>query len=167
MLAYCAFCKTSLEEKAARQINWLYGAQGICAIAPVRILKERRGGIESQVRRPLLPGYVLIYANECLQPGLMHAVEHVLRLLCYPGGEYELHGGDLAYADFVYGNHGVIGISDILCEGKEAKILSGPLEDCKGTIVRLDHRKQRVWMRVYFDGVEREISLGANILTAI
>jgi transcription termination/antitermination protein NusG len=167
MIAYCAFCRTTLEEKAAMQINRLYGGAGIEAVAPVRILKERRRGVVSQVRKPLLPGYVLIYSNERLQPSRMRTVENVLRLLCYPGGEYELKGDDLAYANFVYGNRGVIGISNILCQGKEAKVLSGPLEDCQGIIVRLDQRKQRVWMRVRFDGVEREISLSANILSTI
>jgi hypothetical protein len=156
-----------LEEKTAIQINRLYHAAGIKAIAPVRIIKERNRGVVNQVRKPLLPGYVLIYSNECLQPSLMRSVDALLKLLSYPGGEYELKGEDLAYADFVYRNQGVIGISTILCEGKEAKVLSGPLEDCKGTIVRLDKRKQRVWMRMRFDGVEREISLSANILTAI
>ncbi len=149
------------------QINRLYCAAGICAIAPVRILKERKRGVVNQTRKPLLPGYVMIFSDECVRPSMLRPVDNVIGLLCYPGGEYELKGGDLAYANFIYGNRGVIGVSDILCEGKEVKVISGPLAECEGTIVRLDQRKQRVWMRIWFDGVEREISLSANILSAI
>ncbi|MEI6100790.1 MAG: transcription termination/antitermination NusG family protein [Eubacteriales bacterium] len=167
MEAYCAFCRTNREENAAMQINRLYASLGMQAIVPVRIIKERCRGALREVRKPLLPGYVLIYSNFHLRPSMIRSVEDVIKLLCYPGGEYALNGEDLAYANFVHINNGVIGISDILCEGKEVKVLSGPLEELNGTIIKLDRRKQRVLMRVRFDGLERDISLSANIVTAV
>ena len=167
MNAYCVFCKTAYEEKTARYINKLYGGAGVNAIAPVRILKERNRGVTKEVKKPLMQGYVFIFSDIKIEPRLISSVEDVIKLLRYQNGEYELLGPDLEYAEFISSNNGVIGISDIICVGKEVKVVSGPLEEYKGTIVKLDRRKQRVLLRVTIGGTERDISLSVNILSAV
>lgn len=165
MNAYCLFCRTAYEDKTARHINRLYGGAGVKAIAPVRILKERNRGVTKVVKKPLLQGYVFIFSNIRIEPRMISPVQDAIKLLRYQNGAYELTGPDLEYAEFISSNNGVIGISDILCEGREVKVVSGPLEEYRGTIVRLDRRKQRVLLRVSLGGVERDISLSVNIVS--
>lgn len=167
MFAYCVFCRSGFERKAAEEINRIYGERGVTAMAPVRVLKERRSGSVREVARPFLSGYVFVFGRARIEPACFGAIRDVIRVLRYPGGGCELSGQDLAYADFIFGNNGVIGISDILCEGGEVKVLSGPLEAYRGTIVKLDKRKQRVLLRIGIGGIDREISLGVNILAAV
>ena len=167
MNAYCVFCRSTYEEKIARYINKLYGGAGVNAIAPVRILKERYRGVTKEVKKPLMQGYIFVFSNIKIEPRLISPVQDVIKLLRYQNGEYELAGPDLEYAEFISANNGVIGISDIICEGREVRVVSGPLEEYKGTIVKLDRRKQRVLLRVSLGGIERNISLSVNILSAI
>jgi transcriptional antiterminator NusG len=167
MNAYCVFCKTAYEEKAAININRLYQEAGVRAIAPVRILKERCRGVVKKVSKPLMQGYIFIFSELKIDPGMLSPVQDVIKLLRYQNGEYELLGPDLEYAEFISANNGIIGISDVICEGREVKVLSGPLEDYKGTIIKLDRRKQRVLLRVSLGGIERDISLSVNILSAV
>lgn len=167
MFAYCVFCRTTFEQRTAGEINRLYGEEGTRAIAPVRILKERQKGRVREVEKPLLAGYVFVFGNRKIEPGRLGAVQDAIKVLRYPGGDCELSGEDRAYADFVYGNNGVIGVSDVLCEGKDVKVLYGPLKEYRGTIMRFDKRKQRVVLKIGFGGIEREISLSVNILDAV
>lgn len=167
MNVYCIFCKTTFEDKTARHINILYGSAGVRAIAPVRILKERNRGVTKEVKKPLMQGYIFIFSDIKIKPRLINTLDDVIKLLRYQNGEYELRGPDLEYAEFINANNGVIGISDIICEGREVNVLSGPLQEYKGTIVKLDRRKQRVLLRVTIGGIERDISLSVNILSAV
>ena len=152
---------------ACRQINRLYGSVGVKAIVPVRILKERNRGVTKQVIKPLMQGYVFIFSDIKIEPRMIGPVENTIKLLQYQSGEYELVGPDLEYAEFISANNGVLGISDVICEGRDVKVLSGPLEEYKGTIIKLDKRKQRVLLRVSLGGIERDISLSVNILSAV
>jgi Transcription antiterminator len=167
MQAYCAFCKTSYEIKTAQEINRMFSDMGVVAYAPARILKERYRGEVKEVHKPLMEGYVFVYGQAKLEPSFTTVLPNVIKLLKYGFGEYELRGTDFEYANYIYQNNGVIGISDIICVGKEVKVVSGPLEEYKGTIVKLDKRKERVFLRISFAGVEREISLSVNILAAV
>lgn len=164
---YCVFCKTAYEDKAAWHINRLYGDSGVRAIAPVRIIKERCQGAVKNIRKPLMQSYIFVFSDIRIEPRMIRPVEDAVKLLGYQNGEYELMGADLEYARFISDNNGIIGISDIMCEGKAVKILSGPLFEYKGTIVKLDRRKQRVKLSVSVGGIEREISVSVNILSAI
>lgn len=161
------FCRTTFESKAAGEINALYAGDGVRAMAPVRILKERKKGCVREVEKPLLIGYVFVFGDAKIEPAKFYAAADAIRVLRYPGGDCELTGEDRAYAEFVYANGGVIGVSDVLCEGNSVKVLSGPLKEYRGTIIKMDRRKQRVVLRIGVGGVERDVHVSVNILYAV
>ncbi len=65
--SYCIFCRTGSELKVAKTINALH--KEFTAIAPRRIVQEKRNTIWQKRNLALLPGYVFLYLNNETEPG--------------------------------------------------------------------------------------------------
>lgn len=62
MKSYCIFCKSGAEQSVAQVIN--RHSQQYVAIAPKRVLQEKRNGVWQNRELPLLPGYVFLYTKD-------------------------------------------------------------------------------------------------------
>ena len=164
MKTYCAFCKTGSENIARQLIDRVN--RNVKTIVPVRVLQEKRKGVWIQREYALLPGYVFIYLEDDACTELMTKFLEVYRVLQYGLGFRELAGMDFEYAMWIYRHQGVITTSKVLAEGKEVKVIEGPLLDALGTIIKLDKHKRKVWVEFDFDGQRRVVSLSAECVSA-
>lgn len=138
----CLFCKTGKEQTVAQRIT----EDGVgTAIFPQRIAKrynkERKAYVE--VSAPLLPGYVFVYLAEEPGPVNWWTFSGVIRPLGYGDGRRDyLTGSDLAFAQWVWQKEGNISHVKVIQMGDRIEIADGLFSRMRGTIVRVDRRKQ-------------------------
>ena len=157
MNSYCIFCKTGSEKIVEKQVNKL--SSTIKAIAPRRILWEKRGGKWESTDKSLLPGYVFLYFEDDLPEKSLGPLLRNYRLLQYENGKRELWGYDYDYAMWLYKYDGRIEESKALYEGDTVKIINGPLTDGIGKILKLDRHKRRAMVEFEFAGKSFKVSL--------
>ena len=158
--AYCIMCRTGSEKEVKLKIERF--TEGIEAIVPKRVIEEKKGGAWSMVERPLLPGYVFLYAQDTLPHDLKWKIHKIYKILNYARDMRQLQDEDREYAHWLYRHEGCIRPSTILEEGDRIRVIAGPLLDATGKITRLDKRHRRAWVTFEFDGHERTVSLSAN-----
>jgi len=160
---YCVFCKTGSESLVAEKINIV--DKKVKAIAPMRVIQEKRNGKWEKKEKALLPGYVFIFTEEELNTFLLNRLSDLYKVLSYDTGVRELAGNDYQYALWVWRHEGSINSSKVLTEGKNVRVVDGPLLDSCGKIVKLDKHKRKVWVEFEFEGVTRTIVLSAECIT--
>lgn len=164
MKAYCVFCKTGSEKSVVDSIHAL-DAQ-LKAIAPVRVLQEKRKGNWELQEQSLIPGYVFIYTEEEVPFEALKSRIGVYKILEYQTGVRELMDSDYEYASWIYRHDGRIQPSRALMEGSSVRVVDGPLMDGLGTIIRIDRHKRRAWVEFDFDGSKRTVSLSVIDITS-
>ena len=165
MDSYCLFCKSGSEQSVARTINTNY--KELLAIAPQRVVQEKRNNKWEQRNLALLPGYVFLYSEEVCDKAFRVHVTNMYKMLQYEGGIKELVHEDCDYAMWIYRNHGCISPSKVLSDGETIRVIDGPLLDCQGKIIRLDKHKRRALVEFEFDGHKRVVSLGAECVSSL
>ena len=160
--AYCLFCRTGDEQKIVEAINQRF--PDLLALAPLKILPEKRRGKWEDRARTLLPGYIFVFCAGQLPHDLKRKTHNLYKILQYERGIRTLTGPDADYAMWLHRHHGKIATSKILSVGKTVQVIDGPLQDFAGRIVRLDKHKRRAWIEFDFDGHKRTISIGAECL---
>ncbi|MHB1484068.1 MAG: transcription termination/antitermination NusG family protein [Saccharofermentanales bacterium] len=159
--SYCIFCKSGSEQAVAKVINAFH--EGMKAIAPQRIIHEKRRCKWEQHSLALLPGYVFLYTDNPMLDNYMQInITDMYKILQYETGLKELVHEDYEYAMWIYRNHGDISPSKVLADGDDIHVIDGPLLDCHGKILRIDKHKRRALVEFIFDGQKRVISLGAD-----
>jgi transcriptional antiterminator NusG len=153
-----------MENSIASNINSI--DDSINAIAPVRVLSQKRKGIWEQREQILLPGYIFVFSEDKIGVNLRSKVSNIYKVLQYQTGFRELGGADYEYSMWIYRNRGNITPSKVLEEGSSIRVVEGPLADGFGTIIKLDKHKRRVWIEFEFDGQKRVISLSAECIAA-
>lgn len=165
MKAFCIFCKSGSEPGIAKKINELnIGAE---AVVPTKVIQEKRKGIWEEKNQILLPGYVFLYTYGDIDNSLKDKVSNIYKILQYEDGTKELTGSDYEYAMWVYHHHGNIKTSRVLTEGKEVKVIEGPLLDIFGKITKLDKHKRRAWVEIDFCGQKKIICLSVECITEL
>lgn len=160
MNVYCVFCKTGKERATAKELGVrLFDAQ---VLAPAKIVQERRRGVWESCERVLMPSYVFIYSEDVIDWHIVNGSMNAISLLRYSDGSSELSGNDLDFAMWFYRQGGLINVSEVLVEGDEVKVLSGPLMDSVGTITRFDRHKRKVWISIDFMGQNTVLSVSVN-----
>lgn len=154
------FCKTGSEKDVVQSLTVLNNKYK--AIAPTRILQEKRKGKWMDREQILFPGYVFLYSEEEVESELIKRVPGFYKILGYDAEFKELQGMDYEYSMWIYRHQGRIKPSKVLTIGKTVKVIEGPLLDCLGTIVKLDKHKRRVWVEFEFAGQIRRVSLSAE-----
>lgn len=163
-ITYCVFCKKGLEFKVADYFNL---NNGIKAIAPTKVLSEKRHGKWVDKEVSLFPNYIFVYATDEIDITRLSRSSDAYRLLQYDVGHRKLIDKDLAYAMWIYENKGKIQASKYIQEGKTIKVIEGPLVNNIGTIQKIDKHKRRIWVGFDFDGTMREVILSAECVTVI
>ncbi len=158
--SYCVFCRTGSETEVAKAIS--QNDPELTAIAPHRILSERRQGKWVERTVALLPGYVFLYVDREMPIKQKAKANDLYKILEYEHGMAKLTGPDEAYAQWIYRHQGKIAPSKILSDGDTVQVIDGPLKDCTGKITKLDRHKRRAWVEFEFDGQKRTVSLTAE-----
>lgn len=145
----CAFCVTGKEEMFARNIET--ACPGMRA-TPVRQIKRKTvGGCTSLVVRIAFPGYVFLEADSAGELISQLPRENLKALLVTPNSGWKLSGDDERYAKWIFSLGGLISLSKAYMEGERVRIISGPLKDLEGHIVRIDKRNRNGQIMLTFN----------------
>lgn len=143
----------------------------------VRVFSPDRAVIEyckkqrRLVNQPLIPGYLLIETEADLLP-----IKHLFAgmtpssygLVHYADRSIYLRGSDRAFAEWIAENNGHITSSKIkvkktLNEGMQITVLSGPLRDLKGKIIRI-YKDTKVVVEIPFLDQVKRVNLPVEIV---
>ena len=105
---YCLFSKTGSEEQVAAEIEKQQNVRALVAIQE----KHKRIGKKYEIdRRVFLPGYLFLYTNEELRFDTIQKISNVYRILGDRNEICELSGYDRSFAEWLYLNDGIVGIT--------------------------------------------------------
>ena len=155
MHAYCLFCETRRAEEIAAFIQ---RDTGYRCLSPQIIQRKWVRGVPQEVRHRWLPGYIFIYTEEPVTPVFRY--RGVLRCLGYD----ELSGGDLKVAEAIYRNEGVMGIVRLAEVGDRCRVDDPAWAGLTGTVVKLDRGRKRCCISFDFDGVQRYVWVGYEMV---
>lgn len=160
--ARCLFCTVGKEESVAETVRRNDWGR---AIFPKKAGLVRSGRQCIETLKPLLPGYVFVYSNEGqVCHAELTAVRHVIRVLSYELGCDALTGKDLAFADWIWCNHGEIRAMKALQIGDWIEITDGLFKELHGTIVRMDRRRRSFLVSLEGVGIIRQIWLSYEVV---
>lgn len=137
---------------------------------PKRKLRERRQGEWQEVTRVLFPGYILMEGQLTVNDYYaLRKEEGVIRLLGDTGEPTSVPSEELALLQQLGAidahNEDSIGYSQVMRDGDDVTIISGPLEGLQGYIKKIDWRKKRAKVVIPFMQELRQFDLGIEILT--
>jgi len=134
----CVFCRTGREKAVAESLQGQ--RPGLIATPVYQIKYKSAQGVKSTEIRILLPGYVYFQTERDDPPDMLY-VEDAIRLLAHSGRMWQLIGQEAWFAQWVFENHGVIGLSQASKdeEGK-VRVLQGPLKQLESQIIKYDKR---------------------------
>ena len=152
---YCVFCRTGRQKDVAASIHRQFG---VTALIPVKVILEKRhhSWVEREV--DLIPGYVFVYDNN-KEAHDFASVLHGYRVLKYDTQCKALYGADEEFALWLFKHSGRLEISTMFGDGDSIKVISGPLTDCAGHIVKMDKHKQRALIEFGLMGTSKKIWL--------
>ena len=154
--SYCLQCKTGKETMLASFITEHYfPAAAFCAIQEKhRSLK----GVKELVRQVMLPGYIFIYGGDNIPFHSILRLHNALRFLKYEDGDgFSLRGSDALFAYWLFQNGGVFSCSKAIQTGTQVKIVSGPLSDHIGRVIKIDKHNRNICLSISFDAMERVV----------
>ncbi len=154
MHAYCLFCETQRCKTIAEYISKTYG---YCCLYPRIIQRKWIKDVSTKECHDWLPGYLFLYTEEKIVPRF--SVNGIIRCL----GNCELAGTDLAFAEMLYRNKGILGIIKLVKEGERCRIYDSAWEKISGKVIKIDHERKRCCIEYEFDGNRRTIWVGYEI----
>lgn len=173
MRYYCLFCRAGAEKTFAKNLRFLLhrdypACDDSTVMFPVRLISERKNGTWKSKEQPLLPGYVFLYLDDDDPfPSIqVRQCDGFYKVLKYTDGSADLRGPDREYAQWIRTNGGVLKPSKIsLDEGNVITVISGPLKDMQGRVVKLDKHKKRVVVAFEFAGEIRNVNLSVEFVS--
>lgn len=147
----CVFCRTGQERFVAYALSEKY--EGVEATAVTQIKHKSLNGTKSTEEHILLPGYVFFRTRDQAPPFYdIHYIHGVIRLLRGASGQWWLLDDDCRFAHWVFDNGGQIGLSKAAYSvGDKVRILSGPLKDYEGNLIKIDRRSRNGQIEIRFD----------------
>lgn len=161
---YALFVETGEEDKVKERLKFRF-KDTLRVLVPKRRMRERKGGIWSEIIRVLFPGYILV--NGEININDYYQFKNVPGLLRFLRTGYELSKIDYHEMELINKficNNETIGFSNVLIEGGKVVVVDGPLLSMEGNIVNIDHRKGRAKVQLNFLGELRTIDLGVSVL---
>ena len=155
MHCYCLFCETQRCRRIAYLIEKVHG---IRTISPIIMQREWKNDRYHEVPRNWLPGYIFLYSEEELIPHF--DFQGIIRWV----GRGELEGTDLAFAEALHEQGGIMGAIQLAEEGDRC-VVNDPLwEKMQGTIVKLDRGRKRCCVAFDFDDQHRTVWVGYDLV---
>ena len=145
----CLYVAVGMENQTASLLETLFPE--LRAFAVKRVKHKQAKGVRSYERDILLPGYLIFTCPPDFVPNQLYRLRHVRRLLRYKNDEWQLQGEDLSFARWVERMGGEIGLSQAVQEGTSIRIVSGPLKDCEGKILKVDKHRRNCLVTLGFD----------------
>jgi transcription antitermination factor NusG len=90
----------------------------------------------------VFPGYVFLEVEPASEAIFQLPRENLRALLTTPNSGWKLSGDDERYARWIFSLDGLISLSKANMEGERVRIVSGPLKDLEGHILRIDRRNR-------------------------
>ncbi len=152
-LAYgCIFCRTGSERVIAYCLRRYFGCTD--AIYVKQIKHKSVDGKRSDEIKTAIPGYVFFTAGESreITGSKARVMKDVFKLLTGQKGEWQLEGADAEFAEKVMKSGGMWGVSKAQVLGGRVHIISGPLKDYEGNIVKIDRRNRNGLIEISFGG---------------
>lgn len=147
----CVFCRTGQERLVAQGLAAKY--QKLETLVVLQIKHKSLQGVKSTQEHILLPGYVFFQVlGEAPSFFDIRSIQGVIGLLRDFSGEWRLADQDRRFARWAFAHGGVIGLSKAYTVGDKVRILSGPLKDYEGSIVKIDRRSRNGQIKIRFDG---------------
>lgn len=163
---YCASCNAGSEN--ALKNDLVRQLPGAFILHPVFDREELKDGRWIVKTRPLLPGYVFVYARQPIEPHEFYRCLRINRLLGYTEqahSVYALAGEDLAFAEWILLYEGHIGVSRAMLVGDKTQIIDGPLKRYEGEILKIDRRRHRALVAINVGEMAKNIWLGFHWMT--
>lgn len=163
----CLFCLSGQEQEAATSINRrgcgkaLFPQKTKCYRGKNEWLKEQS---------PMIPGYVFVYLKEAEAERVysFKEIPQVIRILHYGDkGTWRLNGADLAFADWVWNQNGIIDTINAVQIGDHIKIIDTRLKHLYGKVVRMDRRKKTVMLEMAGAGIINNVWLPYQVVQKI
>jgi transcription antitermination factor NusG len=141
---YCLACFSGQERKVEGFIKQS-GYRVVSAIVERNIVKH---GKRCKEFRSLLPGYVFLASEEQPEWSILTHFRYISHPLQYGDGTKHLRGDDLEFVHWLQRHNGVIKTSKVVQEGTKIKIVSGPLMEYEGKIVKINKRQKCAAVRI-------------------
>ena len=149
MYAYCLFCVTQRCKVIAKLMEIRGAAR---AFSPQIVRRQRKKGVNEEVRYDLLPGYVFIYSEErMVDYQQFFGMDGVIRRVGRQQTGYELEGNDLDFAMKLLEKDGLVGAMRTYRIWDEVRLEDPLFNGCQGKVTRIDNRKQRARVDFVFD----------------
>lgn len=161
----CIFCVTGKETMVADNIARVCGDIEVCVARQMK--RKTVNGRTSMVEATLFPGYVFIKA-----PRKCDILAHLPRdgMLCVLTSgdrEWQLYGQDEIFARWLFDRGGRFDFSTAYQEGDRIRIVSGPLKDFEGHILKIDKRSRNGQVELTFSNRTFKIWLGFEIVSKV
>ena len=155
---YCLQTLGGKEIELAQELNIIYRDLGAMALPFLRLTHKSEKGVRTTYQKVILPGYVFLFLPtgtlpSDIRPGGVgfHYVKNVDKK------DLLLHGDDKKYAQWVFHNGGIIGMSKAIRLNGKVKITSGPLFNMVGNIK--EYSKKNRNCRIVTTLFNRQISM--------
>lgn len=139
------------------------------ALAPQRLMRERKEGKWSEKVRTLFQGYVFVYS--IMTPEMYYKLTDITGVINILKGASSsptpVPDEEMRFILRFAVDNDLVGISDLVVDGDNIKVTSGPLEGYEGQIVKVDKRRFRAKVKFELMGQEKFIELGINVLEKI
>jgi len=136
----CVFCVTGKERAAAHYIEHAFA--DVRVIVPRQIKLRTIAGKMYTEEAILFPGYIFIDAPASMETTPSFLNEAILSVLSSEAGNWQLYGDDAKVVNWLFSYEGLISFSKAYREGERIRIISGPLKDLEGQILRVDKRNK-------------------------
>lgn len=158
----CLFCMTGKERAVAERIH--HELPNVCTVTARQEKHKSVHGKKTKVETIMLPGYVFFKAPIDMQPTSCFPSEGVLRILTMDDGIWQLTGSDEQFVHRLFECDGLLGFSKAYKVGDQIRMLSGPLKDMEGQIIRVDKRGRSGQVLLQFNGRSMPVWLGFDLI---
>lgn len=136
----CVFCVTGKEAFTAQRIEQTCGDVRTVVARQLKIKSDH--GKKRTEEVILFPGYVFFHTPAGSEIISMFPKDNIYTVLKSESGDWQLYGEDALLVKWLFSYGGLISFSKAYQEGDRIKIISGPLKDLEGQILRIDRRNQ-------------------------
>lgn len=161
----CAFCVTGKEWMAARHIERI--SEDIRVMVPRQAKRKTMQGKTHTEEAVLFPGYIFFNACESANIVPKFLQGNLISILRSDTGDWRLYGNDAKIAQWLFSYGGVVPFSKACQEGDRIRIVSGPLKDLEGLILRVVKRDRCAQVAVTFCNRIVKVWLGFEIVEKI
>lgn len=148
--AYCLFIYEDKEVSLAKELNKNF--EDILAIPILKISHKIKNGERTTIQSPLLSSYIFLFTPKNKDRRELTIKRFNYKVLGTSSDGGKLIGEDLKYAEWIKDNNGIIPLSQAILSNGLVKIVSGPLKNFEGKIIKYDKHRRNCLIEIEFLG---------------